>query len=81
MKNGQVFGTTINVDKHIKTLYPEAKFVPVCALGLYYTIYSDSTYSKEIAQYRYLKEGDSITVQARNEIQPFGSFFKLLWIN
>jgi len=81
MKNGQVFGSTINVDKHIKSLYPEAKFVPVCALGLYYTIYSDSTYSKQIAEYRYLEQTDSIPVEARNERRDFGSYFKLLWIN
>ena len=81
MKNGQVFGSTINVDKHIRTLYPDAKFVPVCAFGCYYTIYSDSTYSKQIAEYRYLKEGDTISVEARNERRDFGSYFKLLWIN
>lgn len=79
--NGQIFGSTINVDKHIRTLFPDAKFVPVCALGCYYTIYSDSSYTKQIAEYRYLNETDKVTVQARNEMQPFGSYFKLLWIN
>jgi len=81
MRNGQVFGSTTNIDKHIRTLYPEAKFVPVCALGCYFTIYSDSTYNKQVAEYRYLKEGDSIPQEARNEMRPFGSYFKLLWIN
>jgi hypothetical protein len=79
--NGTIFGDTANVNKHIRTLYPEAKFVPVCALGCYYTIYSDSTYSKQIAEYDYLTEKDKVTEEARNEMRPFGSYFKLSWIN
>jgi len=78
---GHIFGSTINIDKYIRTLYPDAKFVPVCALGCYYAIYSDGSYEKQIAEYKYLEKNDKVTEQARNEMSSFGSYFKLVWIN
>lgn len=80
-QNGHIFGSTINIDQYIRTLYPDAKFVPVCALGCYYCIYSDGTYSKQIAEYRYLNENDKVTAEARKEFHDFCSYFKLIWMD
>lgn len=75
--SGKVFGDTNRIDNYIKTLYPQAKFTPVCALGCYYNVYSDDSYSVLIAEYNYLDKSDSIPNDARAEFRPFGSFFKV----
>jgi hypothetical protein len=77
--SGTVFGDTKRPHQHIKEFYPNAKFVPVCAHGFYYTVYEDNTETKVVAYYMYLKNRDVITREARKESKPFGQFFKLVW--
>lgn len=78
-KSGTVFGDTKRPHEQIRELYPNAKFVPVCAHGFYYQIFEDSTEAKTIAYYMYLKNRDVITREARKESKTFGQFFKLVW--
>ena len=80
-KNGTIFGDTERPMKQIKELYPQAKYVPVCALGCYYTVYSDDTYSTKIAEFNYVTLSDRIPHEAIKEFRPFGSYFKILWFN
>lgn len=77
--SGTVFGDTKRPHEQIKELYPNAKFVPVCAHGFYISVYEDDTLTNRIADYMYLKNRDTIPLIARREAKPFGQFFKLVW--
>jgi hypothetical protein len=78
-KSGTVFGDTKRPHEQIKELYPNAKFVPVCACGYYIQAYEDDSLMKLVADYMYLKNRDTIPLIARREAKPFGQFFKLVW--
>ena len=78
-KSGTVFGDTRRPHEQIKQLYPNAKFIPVCAHGFYIQVYSDDSLMTLVADYKYLGNKDVITKEARKEAKPFGQFFKLIW--
>ena len=79
-KPSRLFGSTEQPNKFILNKYPNAKFVPVCALGCYYAVYSDDSYSTKIAEYLYRKPTQPLTKQAREELTPFGSYFTINWL-
>jgi hypothetical protein len=78
-KDGTVFGDTKRPHEQIKELYPNAKFVPMCAYGYYIRVYEDDTLTNLVADYEYLKNRDTIPHEARKEAKPFGQYFKLKW--
>ena len=80
-KDGTVFGDTKRPKEQIKELYPNAVFVPVCACGYYMQVYKNDFHSKEnlVADYLYLKDRDTIPLEARKEKKSFGQYFKIKW--
>ena len=78
VKSGTVFSRTEIADAIVRKRFPNAYFVPCCALGCYYGVYSDETLNEHVADYRYLEKGDVIP-DSVPPTKAFGSYFKLIW--
>lgn len=82
IKSGTVMSNTFLAMNKIKSLYPKAKEIPVCAFGCYYSIYEDDKYENLIAEFEYINISKEDKIP--KELEPpssFGSYFKVIWKN
>jgi hypothetical protein len=78
VKSGTIFSETRIANAFVKERFPNAVFVPCCALGCYYGVYEDATYNVHVADYNYLQAEDVIPRNCPPP-SPFGVYFKLIW--
>lgn len=82
IKSGTIMSNTNVAMRKIKSLYPKAVGIPVCAFGCYYSIYEDDKYENLIAEFEYINISKEDKIP--KELEPpssFGSYFKVIWKN